>query len=93
MPAAAVTATHHQCPPNQPGLESVLQRDPSLIIPRKASPANAPNTPRAAAYPMSTQNSRPWVTGGSAAGEGVSPTNLTIAKPNYPTHYVLRMWA
>ena len=48
-PAAAVTATHHQCPPNQPGLESVYHRPPNLITPRETSPANAPNTPRAAA--------------------------------------------
>ena len=31
-------------------------------------PANAPNTPRATAYPMSTQNSRFWVNGGEGAG-------------------------
>ena len=31
-------------------------------------PANAPNTPRATAYPIRTQNSRFWVTGGAAAG-------------------------
>ena len=32
-PAAAVTATHHQCPLNQPGLESVPHRTPELDYP------------------------------------------------------------
>ena len=57
-PAPAVTATHHHCPPNQPGSASTYQRPPNPITPMNTRPANAPNTPRATAYPMSTQNSR-----------------------------------
>ena len=48
-PAAAATATHHQCPPNQPGSESLYHLPPNLITPMKTRPANAPNTPRTTA--------------------------------------------
>src|SRR6476646_8564659 len=71
-PAPAVTATHHHCPPNKPGLASTYQRPPNPITPMNTRPANAPNTPRATAYPMSTQNSRFWVNGGDGAGSDVA---------------------
>ena len=48
-PAPAVTATHHHCPPNQPGVESTYQLSPNPITPMNTRPAAAPNTPRAAA--------------------------------------------
>ena len=48
-PAAAATATHHQCPPNQPGWESAYHLPPNLITPMNTRPANAPNTPRTTA--------------------------------------------
>ena len=76
-PAAAATATHHQCPPNQPGWESVYHLPPNLITPMKTRPANAPNTPRTTAHPIRTQNSRFWVTGGAAACSGVAVTTWT----------------
>ena len=66
-PAAAVTATHHHCPPNQPGWASTYHRPPNPITPMNTRPANAPNTPSTTAYPISTQNSRFWVTGGTGA--------------------------
>jgi len=37
----AATATHHQCPPNQPGWESSYHLPPNLITPMNTSPANA----------------------------------------------------
>ena len=49
---------------------------PTLITPMKTRPANAPNTPRTTAYPIRTQNSRFWVTGGAAAG----PDAVVIAR-------------
>src|SRR4029450_11176474 len=67
-PAAAVTATHHQCPPNQPGSESAYHLPPKSITPTNTRPANAPNIPRATAYPIRAQNSRFCVTGTSGAG-------------------------
>ena len=66
-PAAAVTATHHQCPPNQPGCASAYQLPPTLMTPMYTRPANAPNTPRTTAYPIRTQNSRFCGSGGDAA--------------------------
>src|SRR6185437_16225865 len=63
IPAATATATHHQCPPNQPGSESLYHLPPTVIRPTKISAANAPNTPRTTAYASRTQNSRFWVTG------------------------------
>jgi hypothetical protein len=72
MPAAAVTAIHHQCPPNQRGSESEYHLPPNLMTPRNTRPANAPITPRASAYAMSTQNSRFCVNGGDAAGSVVA---------------------
>src|SRR5215469_1061284 len=44
-PDAAATAAHHQCPPNQPGCESLHHLPPNVITPTKISAANAPNTP------------------------------------------------
>jgi ADP-ribose pyrophosphatase YjhB (NUDIX family) len=35
-------ATHHRCPPNQPGFESAYQRPPNPITPMNTRPANAP---------------------------------------------------
>src|SRR5689334_2805027 len=67
-PAPAVTATHHHWPPNQPGSASAYQRPPNPITPMNTRPANAPNTPSATAYPMSSQNSRFWVNGGGSLG-------------------------
>ena len=82
-PAAAVTATHHQCPPNQPGWESVYHLPPNLITPMRTRPANAPNTPRATAYPIRTQNSRFSMTGGAAAGPGMTVTTRTSPKRSW----------
>ena len=67
-PAAAVTATHHQCPPNQPGSESAYHLPAKSITPTNTRPANAPKTPRATAYPTRAQNSRFCVTGTPVAG-------------------------
>lgn len=50
---------------------------PEFDCPRETSPAKAPNTPRAAAQPMSTQNSRFRVTGAAAVGPSMAPTNVT----------------
>ena len=47
--ARAATATHHQCPPNQPGWESLYHFPPNVITPMNTRPATAPNTPRATA--------------------------------------------
>ena len=79
-PAPAVTATHHHCPPNQPGSESAYQLPPNPITPMNTRPANAPNTPRATAYPMSTQNSRFWVNGGDGAGSDVALMRRTSSE-------------
>ena len=54
--AAAVTATHHQWPPSQCGLESTFHFSPWLITPRNTRPAKPPKTPSAAAYPIRGQN-------------------------------------
>jgi hypothetical protein len=78
-PAAAVTATHHQCPPNQPGPEPVVHLTPNLMIPSDTSPAKAPNTPSANAQPMSTQNSRFRVTAEATSDRGIASTNMTLA--------------
>ena len=67
-PAATATATHHQCPPNQPGWESLYHLLPSLIAPTNIRPAKAPKIPRITAQAIRTQNSRFWVTGGAVAG-------------------------
>src|SRR3954447_654912 len=80
-PAPAVTATHHHWPPNQPGSESPYQRPPNPITPMKISPANAPNTPRATAYPMSTQNCRSWVTGSDGTGSDGALMTRTSSEP------------
>src|SRR5262249_14106989 len=76
-PAAAATATHHQRPPNQPGCESPYHLPPTLITPPNISAANAPNTPRATAQPIKTQNSRCRVTGSAAACPGAAVTTHT----------------
>src|SRR5271166_4233196 len=67
-PAAAATATHHQCPPNQPGWVSSYHLPPTLITPINTSPANATNTPSTTAYQTRTESTRFWVNGGTAAG-------------------------
>ena len=48
-PAAAVTAIHHHCPPNQPGLATTYQLSPKPMTPMNTKLASAPTTPRAAA--------------------------------------------
>src|SRR4051794_41060917 len=79
-PAPAVTATHHHRPPNQPGSASTYHRPPNPMTPMNTRPANAPNTPRAAAYPMSAQNCRSCVNGGERPGSDV----VLIVRPNRP---------
>ena len=58
MPAPAVTAIHHHCPPNQLGSESAYQLSPNPTTPMNTRLVSAPKTPRAIAYAMRTQNSR-----------------------------------
>ena len=86
-PAATATATHHQCPPNQPGWESSYHLPPNLITPMNTSPANAPNTPSTTAYPIKTQNSRFWVTGGAAAAPGRDAHHADLAGAELPAVY------
>src|SRR6478609_4592246 len=89
-PAAAVTATHHQCPPNQPGLEATYQLPPTPTTPMNTRPAMAPRTPRETAYPMSTQNSRVWVTGGDGGDcclSGMSLLLVSVADGSLQDHH------
>src|SRR5262249_61739804 len=44
-PPAAATATHHQCPPNQPGWGSLYHLPPHLIAPTKIKPARDAHNP------------------------------------------------
>jgi hypothetical protein len=53
---------------------------PNVITPMNTRPTAAPNTPRATAQPIRTQNSRFWVTGGSPVGPDDMLTTRTSAE-------------
>src|SRR4051812_1977395 len=78
-PAPAVTPTHHQCPPNHPGSESVYQLSPNPINPMNNMAAPAPKTPSPSAYAISTQNCGVWANGGAGADPGMALIGLLPA--------------
>ena len=57
-PAPAVTATHHQSPPNQPGSETSYQLFPASIDAQERKTGDRADEPEQQRVPQHIQNSR-----------------------------------